>query len=186
MDGYQVAGLHIIERLQSILRVAVHLPKGWRPIAADRYEGQLDRKGPTDLQETLEIRRIASKVGMVALPFDDEPAVTAVAVTWCAASPMVRRDEDNLDAIAFIRFPPIEFVDAAKTERGDELSQPRRHHNGHVFRQSTERWLDEVIEVRVGHHDEIEAGEPMDRNPGFDETFGHEHAWHKVRVGQHV
>src|SRR5919109_4396010 len=116
MDGDQVAGLHIIERLQGVLRVTVHLPKGWRPIASDRDERQLDRKGPTDLEEPLEIRRVASKVGMVALPFDDEPAITAVAVTRCAASPVVRRDEDNLDAIAFIRFPPIEFVDAAKTE----------------------------------------------------------------------
>src|SRR5918996_6427863 len=110
VDGHHVAPLHVFKGLQGILGVTMHLPEGRRSISADRDEGELDGKGPPNLQEAFEIGCIAGEIDMVPVALDDEPPITSVPIVWRASTPVIGWDMDHLEAVTLKVLPPIQLV----------------------------------------------------------------------------
>jgi hypothetical protein len=93
---------------------------------------------------------------------------------------------DHLEAVTLKVLPPIELVHPAKSQRCDQFSQPGGNDHRYVLWQLAQRRLDKMIEVRMGHHHEIEWWQLMDRDTRLDQAFRHDDPWCEVGVGQNV
>src|ERR1039458_8175065 len=85
-------------------------------IRANRQQRDFRREPPANFLEAVEIRAVARVINFAALMFEQETAVTPVAVTQRARTPMPARREGHLPIALRKAFPPIQFDDARKTE----------------------------------------------------------------------
>ena len=81
---------------------------------------------------------------------------------------MIGWDVDHLEAVTLKVLPPIQLVHPAKSQRCDQFSQPGGNDHRYVLWQLAQRRLDKMIEVRMGHHHEIEWWQLMDRDTRLD------------------
>src|SRR5205814_10628717 len=81
------------ERLDSLLRVHVHLPAGRRVVSADRQQRDVDLVALTDFFEAREISAVAAMKNRAAIHSYDESAEATMAIGQKTRAPMMRGGE---------------------------------------------------------------------------------------------
>src|ERR1051325_2305608 len=174
------------ERLDSLLRVHVHLPASRRVISADRQQGDVDLVAVADFFESREIRAVAAMKDRAAIHSNDEPAEAAVAIGQKTRSPMMRRSEWYLGPVEFDSLPFVELVDNREAEPMNEITDAIRYDDRLISRHSPQSAPVEMIEVRVRDQHIVDRGEMMNFEARPFQALDHLEPFRPVRVDQNI
>src|ERR1019366_388093 len=94
--------------------------------------------------------------------FEQETAITPVAVTQRARPPMPAWGERHLPIVLRKAFPPIQLDDARKTEVLRQIADAARHHADFRLRQPAQRRFVKMVEMRVREQYQINPRQVLD------------------------
>ena len=80
----------------------------------------------------------------------------------------------------------IELVHNVEAEIVDEIADAGRNDNRLIGRDFAQRPAIEMIEMRVGHEDQVDLGQVIDLQPGTFQAFDHFQPHRPVRIDQDV
>jgi len=103
-----------------------------------------------------------------------------------ASAPVVARGQRHVDGTLAVGFPIAEFVHAPKTEVVNEVSALEGNDDRLICRHFPERAAIEMVEVRMGHRDEIYVGQVPDLQPGSLKSFDDFQPVGPVRIDENI
>jgi len=162
MHGNQSFGAEFEKGSHRLFRIHVNFATTWRFIGADGKQGNVDLVAFADILESRKVSAVATMKNGAAIHRDDKPAKVAMQVCEKSRAPMVTGRKRNLERSEFNRLPVIKLVHNLKAEIVHQISDANRHGDRLIGSYSAQCAPVEMIEMGVGHKDEIDRGQMMD------------------------
>ncbi len=117
---------------------------------------------------------------------NDEASKSAMRIGQKPRAPVMRRRERNLQRAKLDRLPFIELVHNVEPKSMDQTPDADRNNNRLIGRNRRKRSPIEMIEMRVGHENEINRRQMMNVKSGFLQSLDHAQPHRPNRIDQNV
>jgi hypothetical protein len=186
VHGDEMFRFDVVKDFHGVIRTHVHVFEVFRAIGADGEEGDFGFEVVADVFKAFEVGAVTGVINFASLVFEDEAAITTMAIPECAGTPVFAGSERDLPISVGKTLPPIELDDAFEAEVVREVAHAPGHDADFGMRQFAETWFVKVIEMRVGEQDEIDGRQVFDFETGAFDAFEEEEPVGEIGVDENV
>ncbi len=173
MHRYQSLGAKFEKGLHRFFRVHVNFPTAGRFVGADGKQGDIDLVAVADFLESRKVCAVAAVKNGAAIHRYYKSTEVAMQVCKKSRAPVVTWRERNLKRPESHCLPVIKLVHNVETEIVHQVSYAHRHDNGLIGGDASQGTPVEMIEVRVGHQDEVNGRQMMNFEAWLFQSLDH-------------
>src|SRR4051794_33416097 len=134
----------------------------------------------------MKVSAVSGVINTPTLIFQDEAAVTTMAVAQGPRAPMFAGCQRDLPILVTEAFPTIQFDDSLESEVQRKISDSPWHHSNFRSGQPPKSWFVKMIEVSMRQQDEVDRRKILDFQAGTFQSFQQEEPVSKIRIDQDI